>query len=125
MNDQKLQPLAELKLDDKNLYREEVFTDLRVGSLKQLTPVTRDGSRDLGRPMAFVAETQLMSQMGPLPVQTHIDAENLAAAIKAFPVAIQAAVEKMIEEVKELQRQEMSRIVVPGADTTSKIIGPK
>ncbi|MCK5377262.1 MAG: cytoplasmic protein [Acidobacteria bacterium] len=125
MNDQKLQPLAELKLDDKNLYREEVFTDLRVGSLKQLTPVTTDGSRDLGRPMAFVAETQLMSQMGPLPVQTHIDAENLAAAIEAFPAAIQAAVEKMIEEVKELQRQEMSRIVVPGADTTSKIIGPK
>jgi len=125
MNDQKLQPLAELKLDDKNLYREEVFTDLRVGSLKQLTPVSTDGSRDLGRPMAYVAETQLMSQMGPLPVQTHIDAENLAAAIAAFPAAIQAAVEKMIEEVKELQRQEMSRIVVPGADTTSKIIGPK
>ena len=108
-----------------NLYREEVFTDLRVGSIKQLTPVTTDGSRDLGRPLMFVGETQLMSQMGPLPVQTRIEADNLKSAIDRFPAAIQVAVEAMIEEVKELQRKEMSRIVVPGAETTSKIIGPK
>jgi hypothetical protein len=125
MNDQKLQALSELKLDEASLYREEVFTDLRVGSLKQLTPVTKDGSRDLSRPMVFVGETQLMSQLGPLPVQTRIEAADLKAAIAAFPAAIQVAVEKMIEEVKELQRQEMSRIVVPGAETTSKIVGPK
>jgi len=31
----------------------------------------------------------------------------------------------MIDEVKDIQRKEMSRIVVPGAETTSKIIGPK
>jgi hypothetical protein len=125
MNEQNVQPLADLKLDERSLYREEVFTDLRVGSLKQLTPVTKDGSRDMGRPMVYVGETQLMSQVGPLPVQTRIEAENLATAIDRFPAAIQAAVEAMIEEVKELQRKEMSRIVVPGAETTSKIIGPK
>jgi len=125
MNEQNVQPLADLKLDEKSLYKEEVFTDLRVGSLKQLTPVTKDGSRDLGRPMVYVGETQLMSQVGPLPVQTRIEAENLAAALDRFPAAIQTAVEAMIEEVKELQRKEMSRIVVPGAETTSKIVGPK
>ncbi len=124
-NDPNSQPLAELKLDGANLYREEVFTDFRVGSIKQLTPVTTDGSRDLGRPLMFIGETQLMSQMGPLPVQTKIEAENLQAAIDLFPEAIQAAVEAMIEEVKEHQRKEMSKIVVPGAETTSKIIGPK
>ena len=125
MNEQNVQPLADLKLDEKSLYKEEVFTDLRVGSLKQLTPVTQDGSRDIGRPMVYVGETQLMSQVGPLPVQTRIEAENLAAALDRFPAAIQTAVEAMIEEVKELQRKEMSRIVVPGAETTSKIVGPK
>jgi len=125
MNEQNVQPLADLKLDDKNLYKEEVYTDLRVGSLKQLTPVTKDGGRDIGRPMVYVGETQLMSQVGPLPVQTRIEAENLKAAFDRFPAAIQTAVEAMIEEVKELQRKEMSRIVVPGAETTSKIIGPK
>ena len=118
-------PLSEIKLDAKSLYREEVFTDLRVGTLKQLTPVTSDGSRDMGRPMAYVGETQLMSQMGPLPVQAPIQADNLQEAMERFPAAVQRAVEAMIAEVKELQRKEMSRIVVPGAETTSKIVGPK
>lgn len=123
MNEPRTQPLADLKLDDANLYKEEVFTDLRVGSVKQLTPVGLDGARDMARPMMFIGETQLMSQMGPLPVQTKIEAENLEAAIERFPAAIQVAVEAMIEEVKEAQRKEMSKIVVPGAETTSKIIG--
>ena len=118
-------PLSEIKLDPKSLYREEVFTDLRVGTLKQLTPVTSDGSRDIGRPMAYVGETQLMSQVGPLPVQAPIEAANLQEAMERFPAAVQRAVEAMIAEVKELQRKEMSRIVVPGAGTTSKIVGPK
>ncbi len=118
-------PLSEIMLDDKNLFREEVFTDLRVGSIKQLTPVTSDGSRDMGRPMTYVGETQLMSQMGPLPIQAPIEANNLQEAMERFPAAIQTAVEAMINEVKDLQRKEMSRIVVPGAETTSKIIGPK
>ena len=118
-------PLSEIKLDAKSLYREEVFTDLRVGTLKQLTPVTSDGSRDIGRTMAYVGETQLMSQVGPLPVQAPIEAANLQEAMERFPAAVQRAVEAMIAEVKELQRKEMSRIVVPGAGTTSKIVGPK
>ena len=125
MSDPQTQPLSEIKLDDKNLYQEEVFTDLRVGSIKQLTPVMKDGNRDLARPVVFIGETQLMSQVGPLPVQTRIEAENLQAAIDRFPAAIQTAVEAMIDEVKEVQRKEMSRIVVPGTDTTSKILGPK
>ena len=125
MNETNVQALSEIKLDSKNLYREEVFTDLRVGSIKQLTPITADGSRDLARPVVFLGETQLMSQMGPLPVQARIEAENLAGAIAGFPAAIQQAVEVMIDEVKELQRREMSRIVVPGAETASKILGPK
>ena len=125
MSDPQVQALSEIKLDEKNLYKEEVFTDLRVGSLKQLTPVTKEGDRDLARPMGFIGETQLMSQVGPLPVQTRIEAENLQAAIERFPAAIQTAVEAMINEVKEHQRKEMSRIVVPGAETASKILGPK
>jgi hypothetical protein len=125
MNEQQSQPLSELTFDGANLYREDVFTDLRVGTIKQLTPVTADGERDLGRPVVFLGETQLMSQVGPLPVQIRIEAENLAQAIAKYPEAIRGAVEAMIDEVKELQRKEMSRIVVPGADTASKILGPK
>ncbi len=125
MNDQQSQPLTELTFDGANLYREDVYTDLKVGTLKQLTPVTADGERDFGRAVVFLGETQLMSQVGPLPVQVRIEADSLAQAIEKYPEAIRGAVEAMIEEVKELQRKEMSRIVVPGAETASKILGPK
>ena len=125
MPDDTRQPLDDLRLDQSNLFREETFTDLRIGSIRQLTPITVDGARDLGRPMMFIGQTQLMSQMGPLPVQAPIEAQNLADAIAAFPEAIKIAIEAMVEEAKELQRQEMSRIVLPGAETTSKIVGPK
>ena len=45
---------------------------------------------------------------------------QIRASLEAgLPVA--AIVERMIEEAKELQRQEASRIVVPGRDTGGKI----
>jgi hypothetical protein len=115
--------LDEIKVETQNLYREETFTDLKVATLKQLTPINTDGSRDLSRPVIFMAQTQLMSQVGPLPVNCVIEADTLQGAIDQFPEAIQTAVGAMIEEVKEMQRKEMSRIVVPGAETASKILG--
>ena len=91
MPDDTRQPLDDLRLDQSNLFREETFTDLRIGSIRQLTPIMVDGARDLGRPLMFIGQTQLMSQMGPLPVQAPIEAQNLADAIAAFPEAIKIA----------------------------------
>ena len=108
-------PLEEIQVDRENLYLEEVFTDLKVATLRRLTPIKPDGSPDTTRPVLFHAQTQLMSQMGPLPVNCAIDASNLEEAMQKFPEAIAAAIERMIEEAKELQRQEASRIIVPGA----------
>jgi len=108
-------PLEEIQVDRENLYLEEVFTDLKVATLRRLTPVKADGSPDTTRPVLFHAQTQLMSQMGPLPVNCAIDASNLEEAMQKFPEAIAAAIERMIEEAKEIQRQESSRIIVPGA----------
>ena len=71
-----------------------------------------DGSEDADRPVRFIAETTLMSARGPLPVQANIEATNLDAAIEKFPAAVNEAVEQMIEQAKEMQRQEQSRIVV-------------
>jgi hypothetical protein len=39
-------PQAELKIDRSNLYREETFTDLKVGMIKRMTPVKSDGADD-------------------------------------------------------------------------------
>ena len=108
-------PLDEIQVDRENLYLEEVFTDLKVATLRRLTPVKADGSPDPTRPVLFHAQTQLMSQMGPLPVNCAIEAANLEEAMQKFPEAIAEAIERMIEEAKEMQRQEASRIIVPGA----------
>jgi len=106
------QALADLKVDKDNLYREEIITDLKVASIRRLVPIKSDGSEDPGRAVRFIAETTLMSQRGPLPVQAAIDAPSLEAAIDQFPEAVNNAVEQMIEQAREIQRQEQSRIVV-------------
>ena len=108
-------PLEEIQVDHENLYLEEVFTDLKVATLRRLTPVKTDGSPDETRPVLFHAQTQLMSQMGPLPVNCAIEAASLEEAMQKFPEAIAEAIERMVEEAKEMQRQEASRIIVPGA----------
>jgi hypothetical protein len=108
-------PLEEIQVDSENLYLEEVFTDLKVATLRRLTPVKTDGSPDETRPVLFHAQTQLMSQMGPLPVNCAIEATSLEEAMQKFPEAIAEAIERMVEEAKEMQRQEASRIIVPGA----------
>ena len=107
-------PLGEIAVDQDNLYREETFTDLKVASIRRLTPITPDGADDLSRPQVFVGETTLMSQRGPLPINCPIEATSLTEAINAFPKAVQDAVERLMEEAREMQRQEMNRIVVPG-----------
>ena len=104
----------------ENLYQEEVFSDLRVGSIRRLTPVLPDGSRDMGRPQLFTGQTQLMSPAGPLPIQCNIDATSLDEAMLKFPQAINEAVEKLVQEAEEIRRQETSRIVVPGQEARSK-----
>jgi hypothetical protein len=106
--------LGEINVDVDNLYREETFTDLKVASIRRLTPVKSDGSDDPARPLIFVGETTLMSARGPLPINCPIEATSLTEAFEAFPQAVQDAVERLMEEARELQRQEMNRIVVPG-----------
>ncbi|MBW2727017.1 MAG: hypothetical protein JRE71_21785 [Deltaproteobacteria bacterium] len=98
--------VADMQVDLDNLYREESFTDLRIAQIRRLTPVKPDGTEDDTRKMIFIGETQLMSARGPLPIHTPIDATDLAQAFEKFPEAINVAVENMIEEAKELQRQE-------------------
>jgi hypothetical protein len=114
-------PLSDIEVDRNNLYREEVYTDLKIASIRVLTPVTVEGSIDTARPVLYTGETQLMSQMGPVPVHAPIEAATLDEAIAKFPDAVNQAVERLMEEAKEMQRREASRIVVPGQPPPGKI----
>ncbi len=103
----------EIKLDEKDLYREEVFSDRRVGTVRRLTPVTPDGDDDPSRPVLYVGQAQLWTQMGPLPLSFEIQASSLSEALAAFPKAARDAVAQTLEEARELRRQQASQIVVP------------
>ena len=115
MSDQESVPgISEIRVDETNLYREETYTDLRVATIRRLVPVTAEGEPDASRPMLFSGQTNLMSQAGPLPVECPIEAADLAEALQKFPEAIKQAVERLVEEAREIRQREASRIVVPG-----------
>ena len=115
MTDQQGMSAAEISVDTDNLHREEVFTDLHAASIRRLTPVKADGDTDSGRDVIYIGETNLMTQMGPLPVQFPIEAKSLDDAFSQFAEGVKEAVERLNERAKEMVREESSRIVVPGA----------
>jgi len=47
-----------------------------------------------------------MSQAGPLPVEAPIEAASLEEAAAKFPAAIQEAVDRLLEEAREIRRRE-------------------
>lgn len=115
--------LDKLDVDKNNLYREEVFTDLRVASIRRLTPIKLDGSPDPARDTLFSAETQILTPQGPLPIQVPIEAKTLEEALEKFPSAVHQGVDRLVEEAREMRRQASSRIVTPAeAGLGNKII---
>ena len=105
----------EIRMDASNLYREDVFTDNAVGTLRQLSPVTATGEPDSTRTRQFLGSTQVMTTAGPMPLSVGIEADSLAAAAEGFGEAAKAAFERTMEELQEMQRQQASSIVVPKA----------
>jgi hypothetical protein len=105
--------LPDIQLDSAGLYREEIFTDRKAGTLRRLTPVTTDGSTDPKRGVLYSGQTQLLTPNGVLPLGFEIEAASLDEAIGKFPAAVKEALEQAIEEAREFRRETASRIVVP------------
>lgn len=107
----------EISMDASALTREEVFTDSRVGTIRKMIPVTLDGELDASRSVQFVGSTQVMTPGGALPLSFEIETDSLAGAVAGFGDAAKLAVERAMEELREMQRQQASSIVVPGRDS--------
>ena len=105
--------LPDIQIDAQQLYREDVFTDRRAGSIRRLTPVTVQGSDDASRPVLFSGQTQLLTPAGVLPLGFEIEAQTLEEALKKFPEGVKVALEQAIDEAREMRREAASRIVVP------------
>jgi hypothetical protein len=114
--------LPDIKLDATGLYREEVFTDRRAGTLRKLTPVTVDGKEDTTRHVLFSGQTQLLTPAGVLPLVFEIEADTLQDALDKFPDGVKGALEQAIDEAREMRREQASRIVVP--DVGGGSLGP-
>ena len=103
----------EIKVDPAALYQEEVFTDRRVGTIRRLTPVKKDGSRDSARAVLYVGETQVLTPAGALPIGFEISAGSLEEAAEKFGSLAREAIERTVKELQELRRQAQSSIVIP------------
>ena len=101
------------KMDATSLYREDIITDRKVGTIRMLTPLTVDGSTDAARPVLYMGEAQIMTGAGPLPISFEIEAANLGEAVDKFGGAAKEAIERTVRELQDLRRQAASSIVVP------------
>jgi hypothetical protein len=105
--------MIEPDMNPQDLWLEEIFTDRRVGTIRRMTPVDGNGARDAGREVLYIGETQVMSQLGALPINFVLEAKSLADAAKQFGPAAKLAIERTVKELQELRRQQASSIVVP------------
>jgi len=101
------------RMDAAALYREELYTDRKVGTIRTLTPVKADGSPDPGREVIYVGEAQLLTSMGAVPITFEIAARSLEEAVTKFAEHAKEAVERTVKDIQELRRQAASSIVVP------------
>jgi hypothetical protein len=105
--------LNEPEMNANDLWLEEVYTDRRVGTIRKMTPVKGDGTRDPQREIAWLGETQVLSAVGALPITFPLEAKTLEEAAQKFGAAAKAAIERTVRELQDLRRQAASSILIP------------
>src|SRR5690606_90997 len=110
--------------DSKGLYREETFTDRRVGTLQRLTPVTASGDDDTTRSVLYVGQTQVLTPAGALPLSFEVAAASLDEAVAQFGEQAKQALARTMRRLEELRREQASSIIVPGAAPPGGAPGP-
>lgn len=107
--------IPEIRLDADNLYREETISDGQNGSVRRMIPVTSDGVDDASRSVRFEGNTTLMTPAGNLPINFELEVESLSEALEQFPEVAKGAIERTMEELQEMRRQQQgSGLYVPG-----------
>jgi hypothetical protein len=104
---------AEPQMDAAALYTEETFTDRKLGAIRRLTPVKSDGSADTSRPVLYLGQAEIMTNMGPVPINFEIEGKSLADAVAGFGPAAAVAIERTVQQIQEMRRQAASQLVVP------------
>ncbi|HVN42391.1 MAG TPA: hypothetical protein VMT50_06365 [Steroidobacteraceae bacterium] len=108
-------------MDSRDLYREDNYTDRKVGTIRVMTPVAADGTVDPARPVLYIGQAQIMTPAGVLPLTFEIDAKTLAEACERFSDGAKVAFEETMKELQELRRQQASSIVIPDAGAAAAL----
>lgn len=112
--DDRFSQLNDIEFDTANLWREEVYTDRKTGSIRVQIPVTADGLDDPMRETEYYVQSTIMTGGGALPVEGRVEgAKSLAEAAAQFGPATKQAVEDMIQQAQEMQREAANQIVTP------------
>jgi hypothetical protein len=105
----------DISMDTTGLYREETFTDRRVGTLQRLTPVNDKGEPDPSRPVLYVGQTQVLTPGGALPLSFDIETGSLEEAVRNFGANAEQALMNTMQRLEEMRREQASSIIVPGS----------
>ena len=95
-------------MDPASLYREELYLDRRVGSIRRLIPVTVEGAPDPARAEVFCGSITVMTPMGALPISFEIAAKTLAEAVAGFAAAAEKKIEETMDELRRLELEQSS-----------------
>ncbi len=114
---------ADAAMDPTSLYREEIVTDRKIGTIRVLVPLTAQGAPDAARPTIYSGEAQIMTNMGALPVSFEIEAKTLAEAVANYGEAARVGIERTMRELQDLRRQASSGLIVPPAGTAAALTG--
>ncbi len=106
--------LPDIEMATDELYREEVYTDRKIGTIRVMIPVTADGSDDSQREVIYSGQTQIMTPAGALPISFDIDATSIGDAAQQFGEAAKLGIEQTMKELEEMRREQASSIVLPG-----------
>jgi len=109
------------RMDVNDLYREDTYSDRKVGTIRVMTPVKSDGSADPARASVFVGQAQIMTPAGVLPLSFEIPATSLAAACAGFAAGAKIAFDETMQELQEMRRQQASSIVIPDAGAAAAL----
>jgi hypothetical protein len=111
-------------MDSTQIYREDIFTDRKVGTIRRMTPVGADGAVDSARPVLFVGQAQIMTPMGAVPISFELEAATLDVAIAKFGPAAETAVQQTMRELQEMRREQASSLVIPDAAGAAALANP-
>ena len=112
-------------MDATSLYREEIYTDRKVGTLRVMVPVTASGASAPARATIYTGEAQLMTNMGPLPISFDIEARSLTEAVAGYAEAAKVGGEQTMRELADraaaaLGQIEQMESATPSAERTKR-----